>query len=71
MNKDTLTIKQTAGCFTAIVSVIFTYPICYYIMYQIMKSAGVNDVVFVLFWIYVPFNISMTILKGIIDSVFE
>ncbi len=49
MNKDTLTIKQKAGCFTAIVSVIFTYPIWYYIMYQIMKSAGVNDVVFMLF----------------------
>ena len=59
------------GCFFSIVGILVTGPIWYYLLYQILSSVKASDVMWLLYWVYVPVALLMAILKSIAESVFD
>ncbi len=69
--KGNMNAKQKVGCFFAILSILVTSPIWYYLLYQILKAVNASDVMWLLYWIYLPVGIVSAILKGVAKSVFD
>jgi hypothetical protein len=63
--------KQKVGCAFAIVRVLVTAPIWYYLLYKILQAVGATDLLWFLFWVYAPVGIIMAVLEGVTSSIFD
>lgn len=50
-----------------VLGIFVTLPIWFYLMYKVFKIIGATDVMWLLFWIYIPVNILVFILAKIAD----
>jgi len=66
-----MTVKQKFGCVFGIVWVSVTGPIWYYLLFQILKSVNASDVMWLLYWVYVPVALLVGVLKAIVESIFD
>lgn len=53
---------------TGIISVLVVMPIWYYLLYKILIAIGASELMWFLFWIYLPLGILTQILVKITNS---
>ncbi len=53
---------------SAILTVMVTIPIWFYLLYKILQAVNASELTWFLFWIYVPVIILVSLLKFIIDD---
>jgi hypothetical protein len=53
---------------SGVLSVCVTIPIWLYLWYKIMSMVGANELMWFLFWVYVPVTIVVAILKVVADD---
>ena len=53
---------------TTILFVCITQPIWIYLMYQVLQSVNASDIMWFLFWVYVPVTILTLLLKMLADE---
>jgi hypothetical protein len=51
-----------------ILNLLITMPIWYFLLYTLLKNAGVDRLVWFLYWIYVPVGIVSIIIAKIAES---
>jgi hypothetical protein len=59
-------LKTATGCIIALLGVFITQPIWYYLLYQILMRVEATDLMWFLYWVYVPIGL----LIGIIGAIF-
>jgi hypothetical protein len=52
----------------AIITIFITIPIWYYLLYKVLQSIGATDLMWFLFWVYVPFGLLMHFLQSIVKQ---
>lgn len=52
----------------AVLSVFVVLPIWYYLLYQVLKRVGASDVMWLLYWIYLPVAAVCRAIEKIIES---
>lgn len=63
--------KQKVGCAFAIIRALVTQPIWYYLLYKILQAVKASDLMWFLFWVYLPVGIILIMVKSIMPSVFD
>lgn len=63
--------KQKVGCAFAILRILVTQPIWYYLLYKILQAVEATDLMWFLFWVYLPVGIVLLIVEAIMSSVFD
>jgi hypothetical protein len=63
--------KQKVGCAFAIIRILVTQPIWYYLLYKVLQSVEATDLMWFLFWVYFPVGIVLLIVEAILSSVFD
>jgi len=71
MTDSTWSRKQKAGCVLGIASLLVTQPIWYWLLYQILVRVQASQLMWFLFWVYVPFGLTISILFKISDTLFD
>lgn len=59
--------KQRKGCAMILIRLLVQMPIYFYLMYQVFLRVNATEVMWLLFWIYVP----LTVVAAIIASLWE
>ena len=67
----TLTDKQKIGCIVAPLQFLIVAPIWYYLLYRILGAVGATNVMWLLFWIYVPVAAVTTVVWKIAEVLAE
>lgn len=62
--KETKKIKIIGGLFTLLVSM----PIWFYLLYSILNEINANELMWFLFWVYIPVTIVAGVIGRFIDS---
>jgi len=52
----------------AILGVFITMPIWYYLMFKILQSINASELMWFLFWIYIPVGLFIQIVRAILDN---
>ena len=63
--------KQKVGCAFAIIRTLVTQPIWYYLLYKILQAVEASDLMWFLFWVYLPVGIILVMIEAIMSSVFD
>ena len=58
--------KEKIGCGIVILRSFTTLPIWYYLFYQILIRVEATELMMFLFWVYVPFGITFTVVTDVI-----
>ena len=66
-----LTRRQKIGCLGATLYCCVVGPIWFYLLYRILEAAGASNVMWLLFWIYVPASFVMGVLARTLESLAE
>jgi hypothetical protein len=53
---------------TAIIAIFVTMPIWIYLQYKILELVNASELMWFLFWVYVPVVILTAVIKAIIDE---
>jgi quinol-cytochrome oxidoreductase complex cytochrome b subunit len=53
---------------TSVLTVCITIPIWFYLLYKILRAVEASDLMWFLFWVYVPFLILVLLLKSIMEG---
>jgi hypothetical protein len=69
--KGHMNAKQKVGCAFAIIRILFTQPIWYYLLYKVLQAVEATDLMWFLFWVYFPVGIVLLIVEAILSSVFD
>jgi hypothetical protein len=69
--KGHMNAKQKVGCAFAIIRILVTQPIWYYLLYKVLQSVEATDLMWFLFWVYFPVGIVLLIVEAILSSVFD
>ena len=59
--------KAWLGCSLALIALLVYQPIWYYLLYQVLVRVEASDLMWFLYWVYVPFSI----LANVIAKFFE
>lgn len=59
--------KSWLGCSLALIALFVTQPIWYYLLYQVLVRVEASDLMWFLYWVYVP----VQILASMIAKFFE
>jgi hypothetical protein len=59
--------KTKAGCLAAILQICISQPIWYYLLYQILVRVQASDLMFFLFWAYVPVGVLIAIVSVVMS----
>jgi hypothetical protein len=59
--------KAWLGCSLALIALLVTQPIWYYLLYQVLVRVEASDLMWFLYWVYVP----VSILASVIAKFFE
>jgi len=57
-----------ARLFSAMITTIFTIPIWYYVLYQILSGIQASELTWFLFWVYIPFGLVAHFLSQIANG---
>jgi hypothetical protein len=60
-----MTNKSRLGCVNALVSIFVVGPIWWWLLYQILKRVEASELMWFLFWVYVPFGLFARVLAEI------
>ena len=52
----------------AVLSVFIVMPIWYYLLYKVLQSVNATDVMWLLYWVYVPVAIIVSILQKLVEA---
>ena len=63
--------KDSFGCIVGILSLCISTPIWYYLMYKILVMVQATDIMWFLFWVYVPVGLLVQILVKVSESIFK
>lgn len=63
--------KQKIGCTLAVVELLVRMPIWYYLIYSILKSIPSTEVMWLLFWIYVPVGFVLSFVQVMVKNILE
>lgn len=66
-----MNIQQKVGCVFAVISLLVTTPIWYYLLYSILKLVNASETMWVLFWIYIPVGFIMSFLQVMVKSIMD
>lgn len=66
-----MNIQQKVGCVFAVISLLVTTPIWYYLLYSILKLVNAPETMWVLFWIYIPVGFIMSFLQVMVKSIMD
>jgi len=64
-----MTKKQKLGCLNATLAALITGPIWYYLLYQLLKRVGASDLMWFLYWAYLPVSLLINIASNLITNV--
>lgn len=53
---------------SALLSTFIVVPIWYSLVYQILMRVGASDVMWLLYWVYVPVGILVSILQKLVEA---
>lgn len=59
--------KAQLGCLLGVIAILVSQPIWYYLLYQVLDRVEASDLMWFLYWVYVP----VSILVAIIAKLFE
>lgn len=57
-----MTKKNWVGCGLALLSLCITQPIWYYLLYQVLVRVQANDLMWFLYWVYLPASILVQVI---------
>ena len=63
--------KQKTSCAIALVAVFITQPIWYYLLFKILQAIGASDLMWFLYWVYLPVGLLLAIVNAIVSSAFD
>lgn len=52
----------------AVVSIFITAPIWYYLLYKILVAVSATDLMFFLYWVYVPIDFLVQVVAKLIEK---
>lgn len=55
--------------FLGLITVFITIPIWYYLLYKILIAVDATDLMFFLYWVYLPFNLFAHAIQKLIENV--
>jgi hypothetical protein len=58
---------KAAGAIAAVLSLLVVMPIWYYLLYQVLVRVNASEVMWLLFWVYLP----VALITGIITKIVE
>jgi hypothetical protein len=56
--------KTAAG----MISLFLVMPIWFYLLYKILESVGASELMWFLFWIYIPVNILVSLIVRLVED---
>lgn len=59
------------GCLLGILSLLITQPIWFYLLYKILQSVEATDLMWFLYWVYVPASLFIGIFVRLLESIVE
>jgi hypothetical protein len=62
--------KQYIGCAMSIITLCISMPIWYWLLYQILTRVGATDLMWFLYWVYVPVGFVMGIVGKVVEYAF-
>jgi hypothetical protein len=60
--------RQLFGCVLAIVGLLITTPIWYWLVYQILVRVNATPTMWVFYWIYTPVGVLLAIFRVFVDG---
>ncbi|MCJ7761115.1 hypothetical protein MUP59_08265 [Candidatus Bathyarchaeota archaeon] len=63
--------KSKIGCALGIISVLVLTPVWYFLLYKILVAVQATELMWFMYWVYVPAHILAGVLSVIIQSAFE
>jgi hypothetical protein len=60
--------KQTLSGIFGLVSILIVSPIWYYLLYKLLSISGATELMWFLYYIYVPVGIILALIKSQIDK---
>ena len=61
--------KNKIGCVLGILVIFIQMPIWYYLMYSILKSVEATQLMWFLFWVYLPLSLGLSILAKFVENI--
>lgn len=68
MSDQRFTAKMGIGCFIAVLGLMVTTPIWYWLIYQILMRVNATTTMWVFFWIYMPVGVLVSILRAVMEG---
>ena len=66
-----MTIKQKMGCLFGGLRILVISPIWYYLIYSILRLVQATDIMWFLFWIYLPVGVVISFVEVLLTSILE
>lgn len=63
--------KSKLQLFAGLISLLVTLPIWYYLQYKILEIVNASELMWFLFWIYLPVGVIMAILNKFVENMKE
>ena len=63
--------KQKVSCSLTIVRVCITHPIWYLLLFKILQAIGASELMWFLYWVYLPVGLLLAIVNAIVSSAFD
>ena len=60
-----MTKKQKAGCLVALAQTVVILPIWLYLLYRILQAVEATNVMWLLYWLYIPAHLFAAVLRAI------
>jgi hypothetical protein len=60
--------KESLTCFFGTLSILITYPIWYYLLYKILQYVQATDLMWFLYWVYVPVTLVISVASEFITK---
>ena len=69
--KPRFTAKMGVGCFIAILGLLISMPLWYWLVYEILVRVQATTLMWVFFWIYAPVGFLIAILKAVLEGMVD
>jgi hypothetical protein len=70
MAESIMSKKTKIGCVLGLLSVLITQPLWFWLLYQILVRVQASELMWFLYWVYVPFALTLSILFKAVEIVF-
>jgi hypothetical protein len=61
-------LKNKLSTLVALVGLLVSLPIWFYLLYQILVRVQASELMFFLFWVYVPVSLLITVISKLLES---